>query len=74
MSVREISVAATEEDLGNGSGRDRSILPPELDSDLSRIEMRLFRDTRSVLEYTFPSMDVGQTNQFLSFERVESRR
>jgi len=32
----------------------------------SRIEIRLFRETRSVLEYSFPMIAVGQMNQSLS--------
>jgi len=52
MSVSGISIVASEGVLvGNDSGGDRSILRPELDTDLSRSEMRLLRDTRSVLEY-----------------------
>jgi len=68
MSVNEISVVASEQGmlLGIGSATDRSILPPEQGTDLSRIAMRLLRDTRSEFEYIFPSMDVGQMNQFLS--------
>jgi hypothetical protein len=48
-----ISVVTSDEGglVGNGTAGDWTILPPEPDTDLSRIEMRLLRDTSSVLEY-----------------------
>jgi hypothetical protein len=50
MSMSTMSVVASERVvLGNDPTGDRTI-PPQA-TDVSRIEMRLFRDTRSVLEY-----------------------
>jgi len=50
MSMSMMSVAASERPvLGNDPTGDR-MTPPQA-TDVSRIEIRLFRDTRSVLEY-----------------------
>jgi len=68
-SMSENPVVASERQVmvGNDPTGDRTFLSPELGRDLSRIAMRLLRDTRSVLEYIFPIIDVGQTNQFFSY-------
>jgi len=52
-SVSEIPVVASERQVlvGNDPAGDRMFLSPEQGRDLSRIAMRLLRDTRSVLEY-----------------------
>jgi len=68
ISISTISVVVSERSvLGNEPAGDRTT-PPHA-TDASRIDMRLLRDTRRVLEYlsrtniyqSFPSIDVGHT-------------
>jgi len=57
---------APEVTLEDGTVMARDLRTTPLADWTSRRAMRLLRETRSVLEYSFPMMAVGQVNQFLS--------